>query len=82
MLNRRTYLKGCAGGAAALFAKQLDRNGILRAAEAARDKLKITEIERYEIYLPYHRFNATDLFRYHGYRIQANTVLLVKTNAG
>jgi L-alanine-DL-glutamate epimerase-like enolase superfamily enzyme len=82
MPNRRTFLTGLAGAGAAIFAQQLDRNRWLAAAEKARDKLKITEIERYEIYLPYHDFNATNLFRYHGYRIQANTVLRIKTNMG
>jgi L-alanine-DL-glutamate epimerase-like enolase superfamily enzyme len=54
----------------------------LRAAERAREKLKVTAVERYELYLPFHEFNATALFRYHGYRIQANTIILVKTNLG
>ncbi len=73
-------MKGLAG--AVLLAPRLGANRWLAAAEKVRDKLKITEIQRYEIYLPYHDFNATNLFRYHGYRIQANTVLLVKTNVG
>ena len=82
MVHRRTFLTGLAGAGAALLAPRLGNNPWLAAAERARDKLKITEIERHEFYLPYHDFNATNLFRYHGYRIQANTVLLVKTNIG
>ena len=61
-------MKGLAG--AVLLAPRLGGNRWLAAAEKVRDKLKITEIQRYEIYLPYHDFNATNLFRYHGYRIQ------------
>jgi len=79
MLNRRTFLKSTlAGGILASAAP----NRWLLAARRSREKLKITGIDRYEIYLPYHKFNATDLLRYHGYRIQANTVLLVRTNLG
>ena len=81
-MNRRNFLKGLAGSAAVLLTDRTGGNRWVAAAEKARDKLKITGIERYEIYLPYHDFNATNLFRYHGYRIQANTVLLVKTNLG
>ncbi len=79
MTSRRSLLTAAG---AALLALQPARNRWLLAAERVRDKLKVTEIERYEIYLPYHDFNATDLFRYHGHRIQANTVLLVKTDIG
>ena len=74
MYPRRTFLAGLAGAGAALLAPQLKRNPWLAAAERVRDKIRITEIERHEIYLPYHKFNAQDLFKYHGYRIQANTV--------
>ena len=79
MLNRRTFLKSAAAGS--LLASAVP-NRWLQAAQQSRDKLKITGIDRYEIYLPYHKFNSTDLLRYHGYRIQANTVLLVRTNLG
>ena len=82
MYNRRAFLKDIAIAAGAGLLAPLVSDRWLRAAEAARDKLKIIDIERYEIYLPYHDFNAKHLFRYHGYRIQANTILLVKTNLG
>ena len=42
--------------------------------------LRITEIERHEILLPYHDFNATTLFRYHGLGIQLRTIFIAKTN--
>ena len=82
MLNRRTFLTSLADCSVAVLASHVGRNRWLAAAEKARDRITITDIEPYEIYLPYHDFNATALFRYHGYRIQANTVLLVKTNLG
>ena len=82
MDHRRVFLKSVAGAGAAFVASQVCRNRWLAAAERARDKIRITGIERYEIYLPFHDFNATDLFRYHGGQIQANTVLLVKTDVG
>jgi len=82
MYPRRKFLAGLAGAGAALLGPQVKRNHWLAAAERVRDKIRITEIERHEIYLPYHKFNAQDLFRYHGYRIQANTVLIVRTNVG
>ena len=82
MHQRRKFLASLAGAGAAFLAPQLRCNRWLAAAERVRDRLRITDIERYEIYLPYHDFNATDLFRYHGHRIQANTVLLVKTDIG
>ncbi|MBC8288987.1 MAG: twin-arginine translocation signal domain-containing protein [Planctomycetes bacterium] len=80
MLNRRKFLKSAAAGS--VLAAGASTNRWLQAAERSRKKLKITGIDRYEFYLPYHEFNATDLLRYHGYRIQANTVLLVRTNLG
>lgn len=81
MHDRRTFLKGLVATGVGL-AGSPTAGKWLAAAERVRDKLKITEIERYEVYLPYHDFNAQDLVRYHGYRIQANTVLRVKTNMG
>jgi len=42
--------------------------------------LRITSIERHEILLPYHDFNASTLFRYHGLGIQLRTILIAKTN--
>jgi len=82
MYNRRTFVKGLAAASVGMVTSPLTRNRWLEAAEQARDKIKITGIERYEVYLPYYDFNRINLFRYHGYRIQANTVLLVKTNIG
>lgn len=83
MYDRRTFVKNLAAGIGiGLVAPPIASSKSLLAATAARDKLKVTDIERYEVYLPYHAFNAQHLFRYHGYRIQANTVLLVKTNLG
>jgi L-alanine-DL-glutamate epimerase-like enolase superfamily enzyme len=82
MHDRRSFLTGLASTSALLLAPRLGSNRWLAAAEKVREKLTITEIQRYEVYLPYHDFNATNLFRYHGHRIQANTVLLVKTNTG
>lgn len=82
MPTRRTFLAGLTSSCAAGLVPCVWPNRWLSAAERVRDRLKITDIERYEIYLPYHDFNGTDLFRYHGYRIQANTVLLVRTNVG
>ena len=80
MLNRRNFLKSVAATGA--LATGAGGNRWLQGAQRSREKLRITGIDRYEIYLPYHKFNATDLLRYHGYRIQANTVLLVRTNLG
>ena len=82
MYHRRRFLKGVAGTGAALLCTQLGRNPWLIAAERVRDRIRITDIESHTFYLPYHDFNATDLLRYHGHRLQANTVLLVKTNVG
>ena len=82
MHNRRKFLTRLAGAGATLVAPQLGRNRWLAAAERVRDKLKITDVESYTLYLPYHDFNATNLLRYHGDRLQANTVLLVKTDVG
>lgn len=82
MLSRRDLLANAAAAGAMLAAPHLGKNRWLSAAESARDKLKITGIERYEVYLPYHEFNASNLFRYHGHQIQANTVILVRTDVG
>ena len=83
MLDRRRFLLGMtAGVGSGLLGTRTAAPNVLARARAARDKLKITDIERYELYLPYHDFNAQSLSRYHGYRIQATTVLLVKTNLG
>jgi galactonate dehydratase len=82
MYHRRRFLAGLAGAGTAFLAPGLACNRWLAAAERVRDRLRITEIESFTVYLPYHDFNATDLFRYHGHRIQANTVLLVKTDVG
>lgn len=45
-------------------------------------QMRITDIERHEILLPFHDFNATTLFRYHGLGIQLRTIYVVKTNNG
>ena len=50
-----------------------------RTIKAARS-LRITDIEVHQIVLPYHDFNAQNLFRYHGLNIQMRTILVAKTN--
>ncbi|MCH2203550.1 MAG: hypothetical protein MK102_16405 [Fuerstiella sp.] len=80
--HRRTFLTRLAGAGAGLLVPPLCPNPWLLAAERVRDRLRITEIESYTFYLPYHEFNSTDLLRYHSYRLQANTVILVRTNVG
>ena len=83
MRDRRQFLKHLAAGmTTGLLGSGTAAAHWMTRARAARDKLKITDIQRYELYLPYHEFNGSSLFRYHGYRIQATTVLLVKTNLG
>ncbi len=83
MYNRRTFLTSLAAGVGiGLLAPQSGSASWLSRARRTRDKLKITGIERYELYLPYHEFNGRSLFRYHGHQIQATTVILVKTNLG
>ncbi len=63
MHDRRSFLTGLASVGALLFVPRLGGNRWLAAAEKVRDKLTITGIERDVIYLPYHDFNATNLFR-------------------
>lgn len=80
-LNRRTFVKEtCALGAIAALPRR--SNGWFEKARRHRDKIKITDIERFVFYLPYHSFNAKALFRYHGPNIQARTVFKVSTNLG
>lgn len=83
MHDRRTFLTGLAAGMGiGLLAPRTGAANWLSRAARSRDKLKITDIERYELYLPYHEFNGQSLLYYHGYRIQSTTVVLVKTNMG
>jgi len=83
MYDRRTFLMSLAAiSGAGLLAPRAASAKWLSRARSSRDKLKISGIERYELYLPYHEFNGSSLSRYHGYRIQATTVILVKTNLG
>ena len=83
MYNRRTFLTSLAAGVGiGLLAPRAGSASWLSRARRTRDKLKITGIERYVLYLPYHEFNGRSLFRYHGHLIQATTVILVKTNLG
>ena len=74
MTTRRTFLTRMAG---ALATATIAPHRWLSAADRARDRVKITDIDRYEVYLPHYDFNGRDLFRYHCYGIQANTILLV-----
>ncbi len=83
MPNRREFLAALAGGAGlGLLTPGHLSAALLTGARRLRDQLKITGIDRYELYLPYHEFNGESLFRYHGYRIQATTVILLQTNVG
>ena len=82
MQNRRSFMTRVAAGTGIGIFAPLTQSKWLEAAKRARDRLKITAIERYELYLPYHDFNAQALLRYHGYRIQATTLILLKTNLG
>lgn len=83
MHDRRTFLTQIASGVGiGLLAPQIGAAKWLSRAARTRDKLKITDIQRFELYLPYHDFNGQSLFRYHGSRIQATTVILVETNMG
>ena len=83
MCDRRTFLTSFATGMGiGLLTPRAGAARWLSQARRSRDKLKITGIERYELYLPYHEFNGRSLFRYHGYQIQATTVILVRTNLG
>ena len=45
-----------------------------------QDHLRITGIRSHQIVLPYHDFNATTIFRYHGRGIQARAIHVVSTN--
>ena len=49
-----------------------------RVADAAT--LRVTGIETHQILLPYHQFNASTLFRYHGLNIQLRSIYVVTTN--
>jgi L-alanine-DL-glutamate epimerase-like enolase superfamily enzyme len=44
--------------------------------------MRITDIQSYEILPPYHDYNATALFRYHGLGLQLRTIYIVKTDIG
>ena len=83
-LDRREFLLTSAVSAGGLFSlcqhlqAEGQRDAALRAKSA--DSLRITEIETHEILLPYHDFNARDLFRYHGLGAQLRTIHIVKTN--
>ena len=83
MHDRRAFLT-CLAVSAAFGQPAVSTRAAALLARKRRspDRLKITGIERYELYLPYHDFNAQSLFRYHGYRIQAITVILVRTSLG
>ena len=53
-----------------------------RRLARGQDRLRITGIRSYQVFLPYHDFNATTLFRYHGRGIQARAIHVVSTNLG
>ncbi|MFP6752361.1 MAG: enolase C-terminal domain-like protein [Pirellulaceae bacterium] len=53
-----------------------------RRRARGQDRLRITGIRSHQIFLPYHDFNATTLFRYHGRGIQARAIHVVSTNLG
>jgi L-alanine-DL-glutamate epimerase-like enolase superfamily enzyme len=44
--------------------------------------MRITEIEAYQIFIPYRAFNAEVLVRYHGRGIQGRTILVVRADNG
>jgi L-alanine-DL-glutamate epimerase-like enolase superfamily enzyme len=80
MLDRRHFI---AAGSASLLALSAGwSRAERRTLGRLRERLKITAIESHEIYLPYHEFNARNLWRYHGGRIRARTIHVVKTNIG
>ena len=79
--SRRKFIKqSCA--LAAVAAVPRSGNGWFERARRQRDKIRITNVERFVFYLPYHDFHAKALFRYHGPNIQARTVFKVSTNVG
>jgi L-alanine-DL-glutamate epimerase-like enolase superfamily enzyme len=68
-LHRRRFLGTAALGAAGLLA-------------AARRAMRITDLEIHEVLLPYHDYNATALFRYHGLNFQTRAIYILKTDVG
>ena len=92
--TRRRFLvtsAACAAGLAQspsiLFAdKQLTAGKRRPAASQIKDtsprSFRITGIERHEVLIPYHDYNAKTLFRYHGLGIQLRTIFIAKTNTG
>jgi|TARA_Y100000758_G_scaffold264457_1_gene203781 muconate cycloisomerase len=81
MMNRRHF---AGAAAAALLLGRTDHwsEAQRRRYSRGQDRLRITRIESHQVYLPYHDFNATTLFRYHGGGIQARTIHVVSTNLG
>jgi L-alanine-DL-glutamate epimerase-like enolase superfamily enzyme len=81
ILDRRRFLGAMALGCAGFSS----RPRVLQSATArarARGPLEITDIEYHEVLPPYHDYNAQTLFRYHGFRVQLRTILVVKTDKG
>ena len=44
--------------------------------------MKITSVEIHEILAPFHKYHASNLFRYHGLGVQLRTIYVVKTDIG
>jgi L-alanine-DL-glutamate epimerase-like enolase superfamily enzyme len=81
VMNRRRF---AAAAAAAVLLGQSDAWSapLRRRLSRGQQRMRITGIQSYQIFLPYHEFNATTLFRYHGRGIQARTIHVVSTNIG
>ena len=82
--SRRHFLTSAATATAAWYLppEQTNAATYLDRARRKSDRIKITDIESHEIYIPWHAFNRQELFRYHGYRLRARSIILLRTNVG
>jgi len=82
--TRRQFLTSTTAVAAGLClpAVRSPAAAVLEKARRQADRIKITGIESHEIYIPWHSFNRQELFRYHGYRLRARTIIVLRTNVG
>ena len=82
--SRRHFLTSAATTTAAwyLSPEQTSAATYLDRARRKSDRIKITDIESHEIYIPWHAFNRQELFRYHGHRLRARSIILLRTNVG
>ena len=82
--SRRHFLTSAATATAAWYLppEQTNAATYLDRARRKSDRIKITDIESHEIYIPWHAFNRQELFRYHGHRLRARSIILLRTNVG